>query len=64
MRFGDVTISVTMSALKCLQAGSLSVIIWRRNTWLFFFSKLIVVKFGLNFTAFATVIRKHFGMTG
>ena len=48
MRFGDVVISVTMSAPKCSQTGSLLVVIRRRrNTWQFFFSKLIVVKFGL-----------------
>ena len=48
MRFRDVIISVSMSVPKCSQTDSLSIIIRRRrNTWLFFFSKLIVVKFGL-----------------
>ena len=48
MRFGDVIISVTLSTPKCSQTGSQSVIIRRRrNTGLFFFSKLIVVQFGL-----------------
>ena len=49
MRFGDIIISVTLSAPECSQTGSLSVTIrrWQQNTWLFFFSKLIVVKFGL-----------------
>ena len=45
MSFGDVTISVIMSVSKCLQTGSLSVIIRRRrNTRIFLFSKLILVK--------------------
>ena len=49
MRFGDVIISVTLSAPECSQTASLSVTIrrWQQNTWLFFLSRLIVVKFGL-----------------
>ena len=54
MRFGEVIISMIMSTSKCSQTGCLLVIISRQrwqNIWLFFFSKLIVFKFGLsNFT--------------
>ena len=66
MRFGDVIISVIMSAPKCSQTGSLLVIVRRRqNTWLFLFDKLISGKFGLsNFTAFATEILQPFGTPG
>ena len=66
LRFGDVIISLIMSAPKCSQTGSLLVVVWRlQNTWLFLFDKLISGKFGLsNSTAFATEIRQHFGMAG
>ena len=66
MRFGDVIISVIMSAPKCSQTGSLLVIVRRwRNTSQFLFNKLIQVNFGLsNSTAFATEILHHFGMAG
>ena len=67
MRFGDLIISVIISAPKYSQTGNLSVYkaaVATKN-WLFFFSKLILVKFGLsNYTAFATVIRQRFRMAG
>ena len=64
MDFGDVIIRAIMSAPKCLQTGSLLVMVRQlQNTWLFLFNKLISVKFGLsNSTTFATVICQHFGM--
>ena len=61
MRFGDVIISATVSSKMFTNRYPIG---YYKAAALFFFSNLIVVKFGLKFTAFATVYRKHFEMTG